>query len=238
MNHQAVPNDTSKDSSFGVDAMVQKVDSVYADSGSDLPQVQKGLLSAMTQLVALTRVVRDCLQNESELVLNESPDPAQLVQRLEKDLALPTAKEAPAPESHPQLMCLPNVLGSIRDSLENMLICCRAKREYGIRFSQEVNEELGRLLGILLLMMQDSRTVFVKPTHQSVQRVLSEGERLGRRLLEFRIDHLHRVEANNCHYQAGPMYIYILDSIGSVKAYLEKVCRTLLEAGFDAPESK
>jgi Na+/phosphate symporter len=238
MTYQAEPNGASEDSRFSIDVLVQKVDSAHNQSGSDLAQVRKGLQSDMTELVALTRVVRDCLRNESELLVNEFPDPAQHVQGLEKNLAGSTSETDSASDCPPQLIDFPNFLGRVGDMLRNILTCCKTVRECGMSLSAEDNAELNRLFSILLLMMQDTQVVLFKPTHQNVQSVLSDGERLGQRLLDFRIDHLHRVEATNGHYQAGSMYVYILDSIGSVKEYLEQICLTLPKAVFDAPDSE
>jgi Na+/phosphate symporter len=234
MNSRTAPYDDFDEPSFRIQVGVKEVGSVRGQFASELPQFREGILVMIDRLVQLTRLLRKYLTNPSELQLNEGLGLAQEVHGLEKDLTGCVVKSDLTPDVRKRLIRFPYRLKRIGDMLESILNCLRIKTEDGIRFTKEAHSEINRLFSILLHMLLNTQTVFGKPTDETLEQILSEGKRLDRRLLEFRLEHWNRVELGVSHFSASSLYLDILDSVASTKEYLEKISRTLLQLQRDA----
>jgi Na+/phosphate symporter len=82
-------------------------------------------------------------------------------------------------------------------------------------------------------MMVNLRDAFLTPNKAILDRIISDGKRLGDMLEDFKVAHWTRLEMGFCAVEASSMYRDILDSVKSVNEYLVKMSRTLLDFGQD-----
>ncbi len=101
--------------------------------------------------------------------------------------------------------------------------------EDGVSLSPQAHEELDLLFATTLDMMLNTRDSLLQVDKLVVEKILFQGRALDKMLLDFRLTHWQRVETGVCDYHASSLYLDILDSIGAIKQYMEKIARSLLE---------
>lgn len=193
--------------------------------------IQTGRVAMTEKLAALTRLLRKYIHRPSELLFNDGLDLAEQAHQMEPDLTDLILQAALPHELRKEIVRLPYRLKRVGEMPENILHCSRIMAQDGVRFTYEGYLELHRLTAILLHMMLNTQSALERADDRTLNRVFSEGERLDRRLADFRHVHWGRVEVGLCGYEASSTYLKILDSIGSAKGSLEKIGRTLREVG-------
>ena len=206
-----------------------KLEDLHEKPVSATVSLQEGLLIMISKLIKMTEMLSRCIHSVSDLEFNDCYILAKEAHMLEKTLTKQILESGVTSDQLETLLRFPLRLERIGDMLESVLNCCRIRSEDNLPLSDCAHEELDRLFASVIEMMIGARDAFIEVDRHAVEKILSESKELGRMVADSRLAHWDRVETGVCAYQASSLYLDILDSLETVKRYLERICVSLLE---------
>ena len=154
----------------------------------------------------------------------------------EHERALTTEMQAVAlVDAFSPLVSVPHLLRKISEKLEDIMRCCRARAEEGVRLNGTGEAHCQQLLAILIDMMSNLQDALIMTDTVLLQSIISQGGQLSRMLRDFRSTYWLRPRKGPTATQMMGIYLDILDAIKSANEEVGNICTTLLNAARSAP---
>jgi Na+/phosphate symporter len=127
------------------------------------------------------------------------------------------------------LVSVPHLLRNVSEKLENIVKCCSARAEEGVRLNGTGEAHCQQLLAILIDMMRNLEDALIMTDTVLLQSIISQGGELSRMLRNFRSTYWLRPRKGPTATQMMGTYLDILDAIKSANEEVENICTTLLK---------
>lgn len=190
--------------------------------------VEEAMLITISKIIEMTRLLSKCLFTGSADQMALCDALAADIHAQEKRLTGDLLEATVAGKLPKGIIRFPFRLERMGDLLETVLNCCRIKAKGGIPFSDKAHEEMNVIFARLGRMLVNLRDAFKAPNRVLLESILGDVKELYELLSDARLAHWERLEKGFCPIQASSLYLDILDSLGSVNSYIDKMSNTLL----------
>lgn len=197
----------------------------FAESAS----IEEAMLITISKVIEMAKVLSKCLFSGSEMQMDLCDALAAEIHKQEKLLTTDLLEATVGGKLPKGLIRFPFRMERMGDLLENILKCSREKARDGIPFSDKAHAEMDRIFDLLLRMLVNLRDAIKAPNKVLLESILADVKSLAELLTDARFGHWDRLEKGFCAIQASSIYLDILDSLGGVNSYINKMSETLLE---------
>lgn len=200
----------------------------YNGTAPDDLSVEDGLLAMIGGVEDMTRLLPGCMVSCNSSQMDACEEVAQEVRRQAKSLTRKMVASIMAGESPRSLVRFPLRLERIADELDSVLTCCRIKARDRIEFSLKAHSEMDQVFAIILDTLINFADVISAPNSLILRHILSQGDKVSKRLQEARLGHWFRLENGECTPESGSLFLDVLDSLKSSNEYIHKMAADLL----------
>ena len=203
-------------------------------SGSQSATLTQGCLIMIGKLIETTLSLSVCISADEPDEIGRCETRAKEVREHERDLAREMHAVALGDPLSP-LVSVPQLLRNVSEELENIVKCCIATAEEGVRLNGTGEAHCLQLFAILIDMMRNLQDALIMTDTVLVQSIISQGGEMSRMLRDFRSTYWLRPRKGPTATQMMGIYLDILDAIKSANEGIENICTTLLEAARGVP---
>jgi Na+/phosphate symporter len=211
-----------------LDSEALRLEELHTKSISESVSLQEGLLIMISKILEMARLLSKAVVSGSQAQMDACGILGKDVHEQEKLLTRSLISSEAKTARLSDVIRFPARLERIGDLLENILRCCRIKARDGIPFGDKAHAELGQLFALLTDMLVNLRDAFVTTNKFLVDRIVTDGKKLGQNLQDARLAHWDRLERGFGAPQASSLYLDILDSITGINEYMVKMCDRLV----------
>ncbi len=208
-----------------------KIKDLRARRVSEFTYLQEGLLEMIGEIMEMIGRLSRCVVSGAQRHMNACESLTKEVDRLEQALTTKLVSLKLKPDMLKSLLRLPHLLKTICDMLRAILQCCRIKAMDGVPFTDKAHAELNQLFAFLYEMMINLGDALETPNDMLLEHIISQSNKVGKMLLDFRAAHWKRLEDEICSPRASLTYLAILDSMAAMNEVLKKMCVTLFSFG-------
>ncbi len=193
--------------------------------------LQEGLLVMISKIIEMIGLLSKCVVSGAQRQMNACESLAKEAHQVDKALTEELVSSKLKPDMLKGLLRFPYLLKTIGDMLEAILQCCKIKALDGVPFTDKAHAELDQLFAFFYEMMINLRDALETPNNILLEHIVSQSNKVGKMLLDFRVAHWKRLNDQVCAPHASLTYLAILDSMAAINEVLKKMCVTLLSLG-------
>jgi Na+/phosphate symporter len=206
-----------------------RMEELHKKDFAESVSVEEAMLITVSKVIEMSKLLSKCLFSGSDTQMDLCDALAAEIHKQEKLLTTDLLEATVGGKLPKGLIRFPFRLERMGDLLENILKCSRVKARDGIPFSDKAHAEMDRIFDLLVRMLGNLRDAFKAPNKVLLESILADVKSLAELLTNARFGHWDRLERGFCAIQASAIYLDILDSLGGVNSYINKMSETLME---------
>lgn len=200
---------------------------LHEESFSESMKVEEALLVMLSKAMEMTRLLSLSINGTTPEIELACHALGRDIHQQEKKATEAVVESDLEGDLLKSIVQFPVAMERIGDFLESILKCFRMKNQEHFTFSETAHAELNEIFARLLDIMNDLRDVLITPNEVLLEHLVVQGQTLRSIIRDCRSAHWKRMEASYCSPQASSAFLDILDSAGSINAYLQTVCFAL-----------
>jgi Na+/phosphate symporter len=189
--------------------------------------VEQTLLLMISKAMEMARLISLCVRGSPPELAITFDVLAQEIHQQEKRVTEILLRSDLSKDLLKRMVQFPAAFERIGDFLESIVKCFRIRDEAGFALSDRAHAELDEVFARLLDLMNDFRDVLITPDEVLLEHLVMQGQALRGIIRDCRSAHWKRMEQGSCRPLANSAYLDILDSAGSINAYLQTMCFVL-----------
>ncbi len=205
-----------------------RMEELHKKAFAESVSIEEAMLITISKVIEMSKLLSKCLFSGSETQMDLCDALAAEIHRQEKLLTTDLLEATVGGKLPKGIIRFPFRLERIGDLLENILKCSRVKARDGIPFSDKAHAEMDRIFDLLVRMLGNLRDAFKAPNKVLLESIRADVKSLAELLTDARFGHWDRLERGFCAIQASSIYLDILDSLGGVNGYINKMSETLM----------
>ncbi|MCK4237191.1 MAG: Na/Pi cotransporter family protein [Candidatus Krumholzibacteria bacterium] len=193
------------------------------------------------EIVRMLRLADSALRDSFELFFKGKWDLARKVERKEEavdnlqaeitryliDISMEGLEEVEA-EQIPVFIHSVNDIERIADHAENVVELAQRKIDQKLHFSEKANEELIRMIAVVLEMVEDVTLGLEDGDTSSARRALHREDQLNTMQIELRQSHVQRLNEGSCSVLSGLIFLDLVDYLEKIGDHLTNIAQGLL----------
>lgn len=210
-------------------ASAARLHRLHEESFTSSMSVEETLLVMISKAMEMARLISLCVRGATREIEMTCGVLAQEIHQQEKRATEVLLQSNLEQDLLKRMVQFPAAFERIGDFLESILKCFCVRDEAGFAFSDRAHAELDEVFARLLDLMNDFRDVLITPNEVLLEHLMLQGQALRGIIRDCRSAHWKRMEQGYCRPPANSAYLDILDSAGSINAYLQTMCFLLSE---------
>ncbi len=193
------------------------------------------------EILRMLRLARSALRDSFEIFFNEKWDLERKLVRKEEavdnlqaeitryliDVSMEELDERDA-EMIPVFIHSVNDIERVADNAENIMELAQRKSQQKLPFTDEAVEELNRMIEVGLSMIDDVIKGLESGDTAHAMRALKCEEKLNRFQIEFRLNHVRRLETGGCDMLSGLVFLDFVDYLEKIGDHLTNIAQGLM----------
>ena len=193
------------------------------------------------EILRMLRLARSALKDSFEIFFNEKWDLERKLVRKEEavdnlqaeitryliDISMEELDERDA-EMIPVFIHSVNDIERIADNAENIMELAQRKYQQKLPFTDDAVAELNRMIDVSLSMIENVIDGLANGDTTHAARALKGEEKLNNFQIEFRLNHVRRLEAGGCNMLSGLVFLDFVDYLEKIGDHLANIAQGLM----------